>query len=149
MAYDPRIGKQITYFEEPDTIVLRLQGEVTREEGFEINRRHAEWGRGRDRIFFLVGLEKLEQIDPEVRKAATSTMAGMQLRGMVGFAAPLRARVLTTLIFTALSMFSQKAGRIPLEFCDTEAEARQWIAARRGALDGEAALPAGEVAHGS
>jgi hypothetical protein len=152
MAYDPQIGKQITYFEEPDIVVLKIVGEVTKEEGFEINRRHAEWGQGRERVFFLIDLEKLEKIDPAVRKNATETMAQLPLRGMVSYAAPLKAKVIATLIFTALNMFSKKADKIPLEFVATEAEARAWIDVRRQEeiAAGRGATPAAEqgAAHG-
>ncbi len=50
---------------------------------------------------------------------------------MVGYSAPIKARVIAKLIFTALNLFSNKADRIPLHFTDTEAEARAWIDARR------------------
>lgn len=135
MAYDPNIGKQMTVFEPPDIFFLKCRGHINWDEGSEINRRHREWGKGLDRIFYLIDLAELDRVDPEVRKDATSTMAGLQLRGMVGFAAPLKARVLAKLIFTALNMFSNKADKVPLHFTDTEEEARAWIEDRRRELD--------------
>jgi hypothetical protein len=149
MAYEPNIGNQTTFFEAPDIIFLKLRGACSREEGTEINRRHREWGKTVDRVFFLIDLEELDRIDPEVRKDATRTLAEVPLRGMVGYAAPIKARVIAKLIFTALNLFSNKADRIPLHFTPTEAEARAWIEERRHELDREAAKAAPGAAHGS
>jgi hypothetical protein len=149
MTYDPNIGNQITYFEPPDIFILKLHGGVTWEEGSEINRRHREWGKTLDRVFLLIDLKELDRIDPEVRKDATSTLAEIPLRGMVGYSAPIKARVIAKLIFTALNLFSNKADRIPLHFTDTEAEARAWIDARRRDLEAGAAKAAQGAAHGS
>ena len=142
MAYEPKIGNQLTYFEPPDIFVLKLCGGVTWEEGSEINRRHREWGKTLDRVFYLIDLAELDRIDAEVRKDATSTLAEMPLRGMVGFSAPIKARVIAKLIFTALNLFSNKADRIPLHFTDDEAQARAWIEERRRELDATAAKAA-------
>jgi hypothetical protein len=133
MSYNPRIGKQITYFDEPDTIVLELDGTVTLEEGAEINRRHAEFGEGRENVFFLLSLRKLESIHPTVRKGAAELLAKLNMRGMVGYDCPTKTRVIAKLIFTAMSLFSRKA-RPPLEFFATEEEARGWIRRRRAEL---------------
>ena len=149
MAYEPQIGNQITYFEPPDIFILKLHGGVTWEEGSEINRRHREWGKTLDRVFLLIDLAELDRIDPEVRKDATSTLAEIPLRGMVGYSAPIKAKVIAKLIFTALNLFSNKADRIPLHFTDTEAQARAWIDARRRDLDAGAAKAAPGAAHGS
>ncbi|HVR11860.1 MAG TPA: hypothetical protein VMW75_27710 [Thermoanaerobaculia bacterium] len=149
MAYDPNIGNQVTYLEPPDIFVLKLRGGVTWEEGSEINRRHREWGKTLDRVFLLIDLADLDRIDPEVRKDATSTLAAVPLRGMVGYSAPLKARVIAKLIFTALNLFSNKADRIPLHFTDTEAEARAWIDERRRELDSGTAPGAEGAAHGN
>ena len=149
MAYEPNIGNQITYFEPPDIFILKLHGGVTWEEGSEINRRHREWGKTLDRVFLLIDLAELDRIDPEVRKDATSTLAEIPLRGMVGYSAPIKAKVIAKLIFTALNLFSNKADRIPLHFTDTEAEARAWIEERRRELDATAAQAAPGAAHGN
>ena len=149
MAYEPNIGNQTTFFEPPDIIFLKLRGACTREEGTEINRRHRDWGQNADRVFFLVDLEELDRIDAEVRKDATRTLAEVPLRGMVGFSAPIKARVIAKLIFTALNLFSNKADRIPLHFTATEAEARAWIEERRRELDAAAAKAVPGAAHGN
>jgi hypothetical protein len=149
MAYEPNIGNQITYFEPPDIIFLKLRGGVTWEEGSEINRRHREWGKTLDRVFYLIDLSELDRIDAEVRKDATSTLAEIPLRGMIGYSAPIKARVIAKLIFTALNLFANKADRIPLHFTDTEAEARAWIEERRRDLDAGVAKAAQGASHGN
>lgn len=138
-ADSPNIGPHATYFEEPDIIILKLVGYCNREEGEEINRRHVEFGKLSDQIFYLIDLSRLEGIDPEVRKRATQVLNEVPLRGMIGFAAPLKAKVIAKLVFTALNLFSGKAEKIPLEFFDTEAEARAWIDKRRQDLAAKAA----------
>lgn len=148
MAYDPHIGNQITSFEPPDIIYLKLSGAVVWKEGEEINRRHREWGKTAERIFFLIDLADLDRIDPEVRKDATATMNEVPTRGMVGYSAPIKARVIAKLVFTALNLFSNKADRIPLHFADDEAAARAWIDERRRELDGNPAEPTGGGANG-
>jgi hypothetical protein len=135
MPYEPNIGKQTTFFEPPDIIFLKLKGTCTWEEGSEINRRHREWGKTAERVFYLIDLSELDRIDPEVRKDATATMAEVPTRGMVGFSAPIKARVIAKLIFTALNLFSNKADRIPLHFAENEAGARAWIDELRRRLD--------------
>jgi hypothetical protein len=149
MTYEPNIGNQTTFFEPPDIIFLKLRGTCTWEEGSEINRRHREWGKTVERVFFLIDLAELDRIDPEVRKDATTTLAAVPLRGMVGYSAPIKARVIAKLIFTALNLFSNKADRVPLHFSDTEAEARAWIEERRRELDAAAAPAAPGAAHGN
>lgn len=140
MTREPNIGNQTTFFEAPDIIFLKLRGACVWEEGSEINRRHREWSKDLDRVFFLIDLSELDRIEPEVRKDATKTLAEIPLRGMVGYSAPIKAKVIAKLIFTALNLFSNKADRVPLNFTDTEEQARAWIAERRRELD--AAAPA-------
>jgi hypothetical protein len=148
MQTEPNIGKQTTYFEPPDIFCLKIRGHVTWEEGSEINRRHREWAKPLDRIFLLIDLSELDRIDADVRKDATTTLAEIPLRGMVGFGAPVKARVIAKLIFTALNLFSNKADRIPLHFTSNETEARAWIEQRRRELDAVAAKAAPGAAHG-
>jgi len=150
MNREPNIGNQTTYFEPPEIIFLKLRGGVTRAEGLEINERHLQWGTAVPRVFLLIDLSELDSIDPEVRKVATKTLAAIPLRGMVGYNAPIKAKVIAKLIFTALNMFSNKAERIPLHFTADEAQAREWIEQRRQEIDAEnqAAAAAEGTGHG-
>jgi hypothetical protein len=125
------VGEQTTCFEEPDIIYMKLVGFLDVADGLEVNRRHREFARGREHIFFLIDLADLERIHPTVRKAATETLKEVPLRGMAICQAPLKARVIAKLITTALNMFKTDAAKNPIEFTDTEEEARTWIDARR------------------
>jgi rsbT co-antagonist protein RsbR len=116
------VGAHTTCFEEPDIIFMRLVGEVSKEEGMEMNRRHRHFGEGRHHVFFLIDLERLTKIDPEVRKVATETLRDVPLRGMALYRAPLKAKVIAKLIITALNMFKKDASTNPVIFADTEEE---------------------------
>ena len=45
--------------------------------------------------------------------------------------APLKARVVTKLVITAINLFRRDANLNPIAFFDNEAEAQKWIAERR------------------
>jgi hypothetical protein len=124
-------GKHITYFEEPDIIYLKFGGEVSNAEGFELLRRQMEYAEGRSRIFFLIDAEHLEKIEPDARKAVAQSLKEIPLHGMCVFAAPLKAKVLTKLIITAVNLFRKDSELNQVAFFDTEGEARTWIEGRR------------------
>lgn len=124
-------GKHVTYLEEPDIIYLKFGGEVSNEEGFELLRRQMKYAAGRSRIFFLIDAEHLEKIEPEARKAVAQSLKEIPLHGMCVFAAPLKAKVLTKLIITAVNLFRKDSELNQVAFFDTETEARDWIETRR------------------
>jgi hypothetical protein len=124
-------GRHITYFEEPDIIYLKFSGEVSAEEGIELLRRQLQFAEGRPRVFFLIDGELLEKIAPEARKAVAESLKEIPLHGMCVFAAPLKAKVITKLIITAINLFRKDSELNKVAFFDTEQEARDWIAARR------------------
>ena len=140
----PMIGKHITSFEEPDIVFMRLSGPVSAEEGAEINRLHREMGMGRDHVFFLVDLKELDGIHPSVRKESGETLKELPLRGAAIYQASFKARVVAKLIITAMNLFRSDDDKAPIEFFDTEAEARDWIERRRREV-GSAAATAGNI----
>ena len=85
MGQEFKFGRQITYQEEPDIIVMKLFGKVTNEEGSAINRCHLEMGRDADRLFYLIDMSEFEGMDPELRKEAGLTMKLLPLRGIAVF----------------------------------------------------------------
>lgn len=135
----PMIGKHITSFEEPDIVFMRLSGPVSAEEGAEINRLHREMGMGRDHVFFLVDLKELDGIHPSVRKESGETLKELPLRGAAIYQASFKARVVAKLIITAMNLFRSDDDKAPIEFFDTEAEARGWIERRRREVGSDAA----------
>ena len=129
------IGRHTTFFEPPDILFMRLSGPVSEEEAKEIDRVHLAWAAGHPRVFFLLDLSGLESIDPEGRKDASRTVRELPLAGVAIYGAPMKARVLAKLVFTAMNLFkASSADRFPIEFVDTEAEARAWIEERRREL---------------
>jgi len=129
-----KIGNHATHFEEPDILSMKLVGEVGPEEVREINRMHLEFGRNRDHMFYLIDLSELDNLSSQVRKEASETVRSLPLRGTVIFGAPLRAKVLAKLLMTAVNMFKGGKNANPVEFTDTEAEARAWLDRRRREL---------------
>jgi hypothetical protein len=132
---EPKIGLHTTCFEEPDIIYMQLVGPCSYEEGHEVNLRHLRYGEEHDRLFFLIDLEKLENIDPAVRKEAGLVLRSIPLRGAALYKAPLKARVIAKLILTAMNTFRRPEEKVPVVFVDTEEQARAWIDERRRELD--------------
>lgn len=131
MTSFPLIGKHLIEFEEPDILFMRLSGPVSEQEGSEINRAHREFGVGRDHVYFLVDLKDLEGIHPSVRKESGEVLRELPLRGAAIYQASFKARVIAKLIITAMNLFRHDEDKAPIEFFDTEAEARAWIEMRR------------------
>jgi len=141
------IGRHTTYFEPPDILFMRLAGPVSEAEAKEIDRLHLAWAREHSRVFFLLDLSPHASIDPEGRKDASRTVRELPLAGVAIYGAPMKARVLAKLVFTAMNLFKSNASdRFPIEFVPTEAEARSWIDARRRALGPAPAVAAAGLA---
>lgn len=124
------LGKHITYFEEPDIIFMKFKGAVSDEEGLELLRRQLQFANGHKLLFFLIDAEELISISPAARKAVAEKLKEVPLRGMAIYSAPLKAKVITKLIITAVNLFRGEDMN-PVHFLDSEQEAREWIASRR------------------
>lgn len=122
------VGEQITGFEEPDLIYMKLIGTVTEDEVRVINEMQIDFCRGRERVFFLIDLSELESLSNASRRAAIEGLNQMPAAGLAVFEAPLTARVLAKLLITGMKLFGKE---IPLHFFDDEAGARAWIDQRR------------------
>jgi hypothetical protein len=122
------VGEQITGFEEPDLIYMKLSGTVTEDEVRVINEMQIDFSRGRARVFFLIDLSELESLSNAVRRAAIEGLNQMPVRALAVYQAPLTARVLAKLIITGMKLFGKN---IPLQFFDDEAGARAWIDQQR------------------
>lgn len=124
------VGEQITGFEEPDIIYMKLTGTVTEDEVRVINEMQIDFCRGRDKVFFLIDLEELESLSNSSRRAAIEGLNQMPVGGLAVFQAPLTARVLAKLLVTGMRLFGKY---LPLEFFEDEAAARAWIEQKRAA----------------
>jgi hypothetical protein len=124
-------GKHVTYFEEPDIIYLRFGAAATTDDSLELLRRQLEMAEGKRILFFLIDAERLDNIAPEGRKAVAETLKEIPLRGMAVIKAPLKAKVVTKLVITAINLFRRDSKLNPIAFFDTEESGREWIAERR------------------
>jgi hypothetical protein len=138
MALNPRTdpansiaGKHVTYFEPPDIVFMSFGGNASTEDAYELLRRQMEMAAGKEIVFFIIDAEKLDSIAPEGRRAVAETLKEIPLRGMAVIKAPLKAKVVTKLIITAINLFRREPKQNPVAFFDTEDEAREWIATRR------------------
>ncbi len=130
-----RIGSHTTWFEEPDLIVLRLAGDVSREDAEEINRWHFELIEGREAIFMLVDMAGLGTDTPAGRKVTSEALTRMPLRGLAVCHAHLEARVMAKMIITGADLFkTDESAEFPVSFFEDEPSARAWIAERRGEI---------------
>src|SRR6476646_9184282 len=124
-------GKHVTYFEEPDIIFMSFGGSASTEDALELLRRRMDFSKGRSMFFVPIHAEKLDNIAPEGRRAVAETLKEIPLRGMAVIKAPLKAKVVTKLVITAINLFRRDSNLNPIAFFDTEEEGRAWIASRR------------------
>lgn len=126
---DGVIGRHINRFIPPDVFYMKLVGELSDEEGREVNRQHYEIGKTVDGLFFLCDIAELEGIVPSTRKEAVEIQKKLAIAGAVVLKAPLKARIFAKLILTATNMF--KSEKMPVVFVDSMDEAWAWIEKRR------------------
>ena len=124
-------GRHVTCFEEPDIIYMKFSGAATTEDSLELLRRQVAMSQGKSLLFFLIDAEELENIAPEGRRAVAETLKEIPLRGMAVIKAPLKAKVVTKLVITAINLFRRDSNLNPVSFFDTENEALEWIESRR------------------
>lgn len=134
-----KCGASETAFEAPDIVHLKLVGSVTLDECVLINDAHLGWGEGRSHVFYMIDLSELADIPAAVRRAASETVKMLPLRGTVIYNSPLRARVLGKLLLTAGNLFRRGAAPNPVEFVDTEDDARAWVEIRRRQIASDSA----------
>src|SRR5215207_5813686 len=96
-----RIGQHFNRFIPPDVIYMKVVGELSDEDGREINRQHAEMGKDVDGLFFVCDISELESVTSQTRKEAVAIQKDMAIAGAVILKAPLKARIFAKLILTA------------------------------------------------
>jgi hypothetical protein len=133
---DIHIGPHWTSFESPDIIRMQLVGEVSLEEGKAINARHKELAIGLSYFFYLIDLSRLQSIPAVVRKEAAETLKELPLHGTAIYGASLAARVVAKLLLTAVNLVRPDRKNNPVQFFETEGEARVWIDGRRTLVAG-------------
>jgi hypothetical protein len=124
-----RIGQHTNRFVPPDVVYMRVVGELSEEDGREINRQHAEMGKDVDGLFFVCDISELESVTSQTRKDAVAIQKDMAIAGAVILKAPLKARIFAKLILTATNLF--RTDKMPVVFVDTEEEGWAWIEQQR------------------
>ena len=124
-----RISQHHNRFIPPDVIYMKVVGDLNDEDGHEINRQHAELGRGVNGLFFICDISELESVTSATRKEAVEIQKDLAIAGAVILKAPLKARIFAKLILTASNLF--RAEKMPVVFVDTEEEGWAWIEQQR------------------
>ena len=124
-----RINQHVNRFVPPDVIYMRVVGELSEEDGREINRQHSELGKNVDGLFFICDISELESVTSQTRKEAVAIQKNMAIAGAVILKAPLKARIFAKLILTASNLF--RSDKMPVVFVDTEEEGWAWIEQQR------------------
>ena len=126
-----RISQHTNRFIPPDVIYMKVVGDLSDDDGHEINRQHAELGRNVDGLFFVCDISQLESVTSATRKEAVEIQKNLAIAGAVILKAPLKARIFAKLILTASNLF--RAEKMPVVFVDTEEEGWAWIERQREA----------------
>ncbi|HVG09605.1 MAG TPA: hypothetical protein VNM67_18025 [Thermoanaerobaculia bacterium] len=124
-----RISQHVNRFIPPDVIYMRVVGDLSDEDGHEINRQHYELGKDVDGLFFICDISELESVTSSTRKEAVEIQKKMAIAGAVILKAPLKARIFAKLILTASNLF--RSEKMLVEFVNTEEEAWAWIEQQR------------------
>src|SRR2546430_1286053 len=130
--YQKQIGTHTICFEPPDLYLTTFVGEIS---GPEMAERNAEVERFAAGKPFVLGLADIRRgiMTPDARRAATQLT---QLsRGTAFVCLEPKQQLSLSLLGTARGSIQSGATDSPLGFFATEAEARQWIAERRKALE--------------
>jgi hypothetical protein len=124
------VGSHTTWFEEPELIALRLNGDVSLEESEALAQIHAEMARGREAVYMLLDMTDFGSGTPAGRKVTSEALTRMPVRGIAICRAKLTSKVMAKLVFAGVKLF-RKDVRFDIQFFDQEGAAREWIAGRR------------------
>jgi hypothetical protein len=116
-------------WEPPDTCVLTLIGDVSEHEMRRVLAETSASIAGKPYALGLIDMRRLGVISAEVRQIARTESVHIPMRGTAVFGASFHHRVLALLVNKAASFL--KKDHQPVAFFATEAEAREWLTARR------------------
>jgi hypothetical protein len=138
-----RINQHTNRFVPPDVIYMKVVGDLSDEDGREINRQHVAMSKDVDGLFFVCDISELESVTSQTRKEAVAIQKDMAIAGAVILKAPLKARIFAKLILTASNLF--RAEKMPVVFVDTEEEGWAWIEKQREEYKARKATVAAET----
>lgn len=127
-------------FEEPNIAHWFLIGQVDEADIMRIFEAQMEFYRGKAFLLLLIDVSQLKSLSTAARrKMATGPIPGKQAMRVCGCAiigASFHIQVLGLLVAKAARVFSPTDENV-LHYCDTEAQAREWIEKRRRELGAE------------
>ncbi|XXT16919.1 STAS/SEC14 domain-containing protein [Sorangium sp. So ce429] len=126
-------GARLELREEPDGILfVAFEGALSDEMARAITAAFQRLSdSGRD-VLVLSDARRNESIPPSARKALANGMRSSRLDAVAAFGSSFSVRVIATLTAKSVQLLTQHS--YPIVFFDTEAEARAWLLAQRGAL---------------
>jgi hypothetical protein len=117
---------------------MTFSGYLTEQIATELMAKQRIHSKGRPYILNLCDMRNFDGVSPEARKIFAETSSEINNRGTAIYGASFQSRVIATLIMKAMSLFSKQDS--PFYFCATEAEAINWLAARRQIIQAEQKL---------
>lgn len=128
--------RHTVFFEEPDTTVWRLIGDISEAEMRALTSLETSLIAGRPHLLKLVDLSRIGSVSAGARKAGAEKVHDVPVLGVAIFGAHFAIRVLADLVVRAGSML-RRIDTVPTRHFATEAEARAWLAERRALITTE------------
>jgi hypothetical protein len=122
-------------FEDPDTVCISLVGPLVKAEAEVILARIRELGNEHGPMFWLIDVSEFEPSSERVRDVfIKGGSERYPIFAGVMCGAPFTLRVAMMMVLTAGARILPKTFSFPFEFTATEAQAREWIASKRGTM---------------
>lgn len=135
MAEGEQPAHSFILWEPPDIVFMAFIGDIFESEMRWLTTESTLLGNANPDPFVLVDLSRIGSVSPEARVVAKFAGKGARVRATAVFGASFHHRVIATLVNRAARMLNGGSHH-PIEFFATEAEARAWIAQRRGQAQG-------------
>jgi hypothetical protein len=110
---------------EGETSILVLWGNIQEPEMRDLIAKLREHWRRHPYTLSLCDLSRFDTVSPAARKLFADASHEMNTRGSALYGASFQTRIIATLVMKAASLLSKRDN--PMLFCETEAEAREWL----------------------
>jgi hypothetical protein len=124
-----QFGSHNLWFEEPDTLMLEVIGDLTAEHARGIAAEQLRVLAGKSYALLLVDATRFKSVSSEARQVLSEVGKRSPPSAMACFGASFRARVLVEMLVATVSLFTTPKDKI--QFFDSEAEARAALARLR------------------